>query len=304
MRAAIRTPNWQFIGRGTLLAVAALLLAGAALFGLLFPGIPYGPVPEAPAIQLPAGPLPPPQVGLRVWAEYAGREPGLAGSGFFLELPDGRLVGVTAAHSFRLTSELEAISLAAPGALARVRLDTLHGNPGAARLFGNNLTGDYLLLVTALQLEVEAAQTPVTSDNPVSDPQPPAGLPTSPTPALGYPPDLRGGPGPGLVLVPDPRGGPQPGERVVVYSGVLAEPQGGAVFSSGGRGAWAVMDAPFEAALTSGAPVFSEHTGLIVGMALVAGQREGRLVLGIHPIGSLVEKGLAAEVAIPLGSTR
>lgn len=286
MRTAIRTLNWGFVGRGALLAVAAILLSGAALFGFLFPGIPYGPLPEAPEIGLPTGPLPPTQVGLRAWAEYAAQEPQLAGSGFFLELPDGRLVGVTAAHSFRLTSELEAVSFASLGAQARVRMDSLHGDPGAPRLLGNNLTGDYLLLTAPVEPESEPVQLP--------------GATISPTPSSELPPALRGGPGPGLALVPDPRGGPQPGERVVVYSGVLDEPQAGAVFKSDDRGAWALMDENFEPALTSGAPVFSEHTGLVIGMALVAGQREGRLVLGLHPIGSLVEKGLAAEAAIPL----
>lgn len=270
--------NWRFVGRGAGLALAALLLAGAAAFGLLFPAIPYGPVPEPPAIDQPAGPLPPAGVGVQVWAHYAGEPPRLAGSGFLLELPDGRLVGVTAAHSFDLSGGLHAIELrwapqaggavtqAEPGsggtAEGGITLTALHGEPGRARLFGNDLSGDYLLLVTT----AEQAEF--------------------------------------LPLAPDPRGGPQPGERIVVYSGVVEVPRAGAVFRSDRRGAWAVMEQRFDPALTSGAPVFSQHTGLVVGMALVAGEREGRTVLGMHPIGSLVEKGLAAEAVIPLGPTR
>lgn len=240
------------------LAVAALLLSGAALFGLLFPGIPYGPVPDPPAFDQPPGEPPPIGVGLQAWAHYRAQPPRLVGSGFVLELPDGRVVGVTAAHSFRLSGELGAIGFRQPGSPEEALLATLHGEPGRARLFGNDLTGDYLLL----------------------------SLPT--------------GAAARLAIAPDPRGGPAAGERIVVHSGVLELPQGGAVFRSEPSGAWAVMDEQFEAALTSGAPVFSSHTGLVVGMALVAGSRDGQLVLGMHPIGSIVQKGLAAEHAIPL----
>ena len=60
------------------------------------------------------------------------------------------------------------------------------------------------------------------------------------------------------------------------------------------------MDEAFDPGLMSGSPVVSFHTGRVVGMALAAGLREGHTVIGIHPIGSLVAKGLEAVDLIPL----
>lgn len=250
--------NWRFVRNGILLSLAGLALVAATLYGLMFPAIPYGPIPQQPTIDQPTRQLPPHTAGLPVWAEYRDRPRALAGSGFFLELPDGQVVGVSAAHSFDLSGGLMAVVFANSGSAEGARLNALYGEPGAARLFGNDLTGDYLLLAV---------------------PQ---------------------GSAAGLTLAPDVRGGPQPGERIVVYSGVLARPQEGSVFRSGPSGAWAIMDQTFEPALTSGSPVFSQHTGQVVGMALVAGSRSGQLVLGMHPIASIVEKGLAATELLPL----
>ena len=60
------------------------------------------------------------------------------------------------------------------------------------------------------------------------------------------------------------------------------------------------MDEAFESGMMSGSPVVSFHTGRVVGMALAAGMREGHTIIGMHPIGSLVEKGLEAVDLIPL----
>ena len=43
----------------------------------------------------------------------------------------------------------------------------------------------------------------------------------------------------------------------------------------------------------SGCPVVSQHTGQVIGMA-VAGWRRSPTRMGVHPIGSLVEKARAA----------
>ena len=51
----------------------------------------------------------------------------------------------------------------------------------------------------------------------------------------------------------------------------------------------------------SGSPFVSEHTGQVVGMAIAAGTREGRLVIGMHPIRSLIEKAETAEGNLSLG---
>jgi hypothetical protein len=46
----------------------------------------------------------------------------------------------------------------------------------------------------------------------------------------------------------------------------------------------------------SGSPFVSEHTGNVVGMAISAGQSEFGLMIGMHPIGSLVNKAEGATV--------
>jgi hypothetical protein len=98
------------------------------------------------------------------------------------------------------------------------------------------------------------------------------------------------------VLLPDLRGAPQPGERLFLYSG-LGDGQGnqrslsGTVQSVEDNAVWVLMDESFDPSLMSGSPFVSQHTGRVVGMAVAASPRFGRLMLGMHPIGSLV--GLA-----------
>jgi hypothetical protein len=106
---------------------------------------------------------------------------------------------------------------------------------------------------------------------------------------------------PTLVLVPDPRGAPQPGERVSLYSG-FGDGQGnvrvlsGTVQSAGDDAVWVLMDGTFNPGLMSGSPFVSQHTGQVVGMAVAASPRLNHLLLGMHPIGSLVKlAGSATE---------
>ncbi len=143
---------------------------------------------------------------------------------------------------------------------ASIGLDVLHGVPGEPRTLSMNLTNDYVLFSVQEQNS------------------------------------------PGYVLEPDERGFPQPGERIVLYPGYGAEngERWGTILESDRNGAWAVMDDAFEPGLMSGSPVVSFHTGRVVGMALAAGLREGHTVIGMHPIGSLVEKGLQPVDLIPL----
>ena len=254
--------NWKFLFRGTGLALATIGLGLVGVYLLLpslFPAVPTGLIPPPPTIVAASGPQPEHWPGLEAWADYGNGQPRLAGSAFFLDLNNGQRVAATAAHNFQLEDGLEAIRVSLPGgSVPLLQLDTLHGSPGRPRLFGADLTGDYLLL----RIEDEAV--------------------------------LVG------VLLPDGRGGPQPGERVVLYPGVgeAAHEQTlllGTIFRVDRRGAWAAMDSSFEPGLMSGSPVLSLHTGRVVGMALAAGQREGHTVIGLHPIGSLVEKALAAQ---------
>ena len=141
-----------------------------------------------------------------------------------------------------------------------IKLDVLHGDPGEPRTLSMNLTNDYVLFSV--------------QEN-----------------------DLIG-----EVLEPDERGFPQPGERILLYPGFGAEhgERWGTILESDQKGAWAIMDEAFEPGMMSGSPVVSFHTGRVVGMALAAGLREGHTVIGIHPIGSLVEKGVEAVDFIPV----
>lgn len=141
-----------------------------------------------------------------------------------------------------------------------VELDMLHGMPGESRTISMNLTNDYVLFVVHKQH-----------------------------------PSVE-------ILEPDDRGSPQPGERIVLYPGFGAEngERWGTILESDRDGAWAVMDEAFESGMMSGSPIVSVHTGRVVGMALAAGLREGHTVIGMHPIGSLVKKGLEAADFIAL----
>ena len=141
-----------------------------------------------------------------------------------------------------------------------IELDVLHGVPGEPRTLSMNLTNDYVLFSVQ---EKESL---------------------------------------GEILEPDERGFPQPGERIVLYPGFEAQngERWGTILESDRKGAWAIMDEAFEPGMMSGSPVVSFHTGRVIGMALAAGLREGHTVIGIHPIGSLVEKGLEAVDFIPL----
>jgi hypothetical protein len=105
---------------------------------------------------------------------------------------------------------------------------------------------------------------------------------------------------PALVLVPDPRGAPQPGERVSLYSG-LGDGQGkvrvlsGTVQSISDTAVWVLMDDTFNPGLMSGSPFVSQHTGQVVGMAVAASPRLDRLLLGMHPVGHLVQLARSAQ---------
>src|SRR4030042_700539 len=93
--------NWGFVMRGGALAMAALGLVAAVstyLIGRAFPPVPYAQPPPPPTIQAPRGEIPASAAGLQLWVRPNGEEERLAGSAFLLLLPDGQIVGLTAAH--------------------------------------------------------------------------------------------------------------------------------------------------------------------------------------------------------------
>jgi hypothetical protein len=199
-----------------------------------------------------------------MWARYGGEEPRTVGSGFFLRLADGDLVGVGAGHSVSVgdpARPLEQIAFVLPGGQSfSFVFDTLRGPPGGLGS-AQDLTGDYVLL--------EVGQA----------------VPQN------------------LVQRPDSRGGPQPGERVWLFSGVAGRPGrrlAGTVQSSDERAFWVLMDERFEPSQMSGSPMVSQHSGRVVGMVLVGSPRRGRLLIGAQPIGSLKRRAASETQGLVL----
>ncbi len=255
--------NVRFVLRGTLLAVVVVLLALTAvlLFTVrgrqLLSSLPPV-IPAVPTLSSPRGTLPAASVGLVEWTRYGAGDYRPVGRGFLLRLPGGQIAGVTTAHSLSFNSQppLRNVALA-QGEWSRpvIEFDVLRGEPGTART-GEDMTIDYVLLDAPLDRSID----------------------------------------PALILDPDPRGLPETGERVALYSLVDDQPRvfQGAVLSVDPGAAWVVMDEAFDPSGLSGSPFLSQHTGKVIGMAIATTKRGGKVLLGLHPIGSLVEKARTA----------
>lgn len=223
--------------------------------------MPLPPIISAPPGQLPSGP-----VGAQEWKQVADGEYEIAGSGFFLALEDGNVIGVTTAHSVGNLHDSSnalqhvAFKLAGDDHYLMV-FDDLYGDPGIPRPVAElDLTVDYLFLRVTIPDTIE----------------------------------------PSLILTPDSRGAPQPGERVSLFSGLGGEdgPRRelpGTVQSVEAIGVWVLMDGDlFDAGGMSGSPLLSQYTGRAVGMAIAVDYTHDRVRIGFHPIGSIVEKAEAA----------
>jgi hypothetical protein len=211
-------------------------------------------------LAVPRGPLPVAPVGLVEWTRYGTGDYHPVGRGFLFRLPEGRVVGVTTAHSLSFNSAvpLRNVALALGEQTQLVgEFDVFLGEPGKART-GEDMTVDYALLNVPIDRPIDPAQ----------------------------------------ILVPDPRGLPQPGERVALYSLVNDQQRvfQGAVLSADQSAVWAVMDDSFEPSGLSGSPFISLHTGKVIGMAIATTTHGGKVLLGLHPIGSLVEKAETAQI--------
>ncbi len=251
--------NVRFVVRGALLALGVALAATIAVLLFTEPGRRLLPpnVPAAPIIAGPGGELPAAPVGLVEQALYQGGDYYPVGRGFILALPNGSRAGITTAHSVSFGS-LQHIALAQHEFADRViDFDTLRGEPGVPRS-GEDMSVDFVLLA-------------VPPDHPLD---------------------------PGLILEPDPRGLPQAGERLSMYTVLNDQPRilEGSVLSANPTAIWVVMDEVFEPGGLSGSPFLSQHTGKVVGMTIATTRQGGKVLLGLHPIGSLVEKALAAQV--------
>jgi hypothetical protein len=216
-------------------------------------------LPAVPTLTAPRGALPTASVGLVEWTRYGAGNYRPVGRGFLFRLPDGQIVGVTTAHSLSFNSQppLKGIALA-QGERSQpvVEFDTLRGEPGTART-GEDMTIDYVLLSAPIDQRID----------------------------------------PALILEPDPRGLPQVGERVALYSLVDDQPRvfQGSVLSVDPGAVWVVMDEAFDPSGLSGSPFLSQHTGNVIGMAIATTKRGGKVLLGLHPIGSLMDKAMAAQ---------
>jgi hypothetical protein len=230
-----------------------------------------GPIitPPPPTLFLPRGTLPIGVVGLEQWTREPGQDYAASGtSGFMMKLDGGGIIGVTTAHSLFGGNPhriLERIALAVNGqTIPLVESDTYFGLPGVPFTDSSDLTVDFVLL----KLKTTTID-------------------------------------PAFVLAPDPRGSPQAGERVTLFSG-LGDGHGGPLLWAGTvlsvepKVALILMD---EAALypggMSGSPVLSQYTGDVVGMEVGARLQGRRWLLGIHPVGHLVQVAETAN-AFPL----
>ncbi len=264
----------KFVVRGFFLALTATVIVAAVglwvIVGQTPVGRPLDATPPSPTILAPHGALPTGDVAFEEWVRHRDEPPVLAGSGFFIRLATGEadeIVAVMTAHSVGLGNPrrpVESIELRVAGQENPVaEMDRLYGHPGQART-GGDMTVDYLLLYP---------DQPIASE---------------------------------FVLTPDSRGAPQPGERVALFSG-LGDGQGGCrmlegtVQSVSDHAVWVLMDDWFNPGLMSGSPLVSQHTGQVVGMAVAVTPRRTRLLIGVHPIDSLVQRAESATEGFEMG---
>ncbi len=208
------------------------------------------------------GPTPPPPVIAAAagplpdgWRAFTGNySAGEFSCGFLLQLPGGQNVGVNAAHS------IPALPTGAPGEFRTATGDlaaTLPSQIAHGQTFtGDAFNQDYVIWTVAENAPAE------------------------------------------YFLQPDPRGMGQPGERVWVF-GRGSDAAGGSkrwpgvVLSSTPEHTWVQLDDAFDPRGYSGCPVISAVTGRVIGMA-VAGANQPPVIMGLHPVASLVAKARAA----------
>lgn len=254
--------NLRFILRGSIIALALMLSVVGVWLHVTHPTFrPLDPTPPPP-ILAPRGELPIGPGGLIEFARYGDSDFGV-GCGFLLELNSGNLIGVTTAHSLSFNNAaapLQQIAFSVANRSGYVAIfDTLWGRPGIARS-GEDMTVDYVLLKPIDVASIDRS----------------------------------------LVLQPDPRGAPQPGERVALFSG-LGDGQGGrkifegTVQSVDATAVLVLMDGSFDPSGLSGSPFVSEYTGRVVGMTIATTYRANRVLLALHPIGSIVQLAQSAN---------
>ncbi len=261
--------NTKFIARGLIIALPAaliILVAGIVLIYTQTPtGQPPDPTPLPPTILAPRGEMPVGIVGLQEWAQYRTESYTLAGSGFIMRLTGGEVVGVTTAHSLLLGNS--------DRPLERIGLRT---------------AGQTNFVAEFDTLRGPPGQPRAGGDMTVDYVLMQTGQPIAPD----------------SILTPDPRGAPQPGERVSLFSGLEGRVLEGTVQSVSDEAMWVLMDETFLPAMMSGSPFISQHTGQVVGMLIAVMPRRTRLMMGVHPIGSLVRLAESAAESIEMDEYR
>jgi hypothetical protein len=246
---------------GLLLAALGLVLLVARFPGLIEAVLVKLPLPGVANVPAP-GPLPPAaEIGVPrgdlpdgILAYWGTSPAGQVGCSSLLQLPDGQFAGIGAAHATPLLLPTIGADLLTPDQSVAAHLS---GQADRGHLFiARHLSQDYVIWTVKEIL-----------------------------------------PG-GHALRADERGAAQPGETVVLLSPVADESGNskqwtGVVFEAGPEATWVRMEAAFDPRGYSGCPVASLYTGQLVGMA-VAGQNLHPTVIGLHPVGSLLEKALQA----------
>ena len=242
-----------------------VVVLGLALYFSLNPSaladlLRASPIPGSVSIPTP-GPTPPLPVISASPGPLPGGYPAYTGAfaggtiscGFLLDLGSGYRVGVTAAHSSPPGGSAE---FYAPGG---ARAAVLPRQIARGQTFiGNQLSMDYVLW--AVDSAADYAR----------------------------------------FLSPDPRPLAQPGEPVYLYAPAVDDAGGplrwpGVVVSAEPHAVWVQLEDSFSPAGYSGCPVVSRVTGRLLGMALAGADLPfeaggSAVVIGLHPVASLVEK--------------
>lgn len=208
-------------------------------------------LPPPPNIEVERGELP---NGIVAFEERISTDQSyvVGGSGFLLALPNGDVVGVTAAHA-TVNTTADHIMFARAGETQPVATFENDYVPRGTARIGSDITVDYALF--RLRADVDRS--------------------------IVLQPDPRDAPQPGERVLLYSGLGDRSGRQKTLA---------GTVESVDQNGAWVRMDDIFNPALMSGSPMISQHTGRVVGMVIAMSLNNGGISIAIHPIGSILAK--------------
>lgn len=245
--------------------LSGLIGVAVALFVLhcLGPRLFLRALPDAPDIALPKGSLPDHRVAFEVW-NNADTVATRVGSGFFLRLPDGMVIGVTAGHTtknnagqFRPTVFMQPNTDEVVASFSRVAAPIGNWQDGGT-------AGDYLLM---------RADTP-------------------PAEALVLAADPRGAPQLGERLVVFSGVDKPSNAHREQFSGIAENVEIGSVIVR--------MDSLPSPGMMSGSPVLSAHTGKVVGILVSGYWQFGRLTgIGVNPIAIILAAARQSQECVP-----